>query len=81
MNPHSLNMKSEIDRRKTFNYWRVPYKDLNQLAAASFSLQTESMWFVVRFVEWKAGIGLKEMMHLRTISAGVHLAGLLMGCL
>jgi len=32
------------------------------------------MWFVVRFVEWKSSIGLKEMMHLSTIRVGVHLA-------
>jgi len=38
------------------------------------------MWFVVRFVELKSGIGLKEMVHLKTISVGVHLASWLRGC-
>jgi len=33
------------------------------------------MWFVVRFVQWKLDIGLKEMIRLSTISVGVHLAG------
>jgi len=41
-----------------------------------FSLQTGVMWFVVSFVEWKSWIRLKEMMHLRIISVGVHLARL-----
>ena len=29
-------LKSEVDRRKTFKYWRVPFMDVNQLAAAGF---------------------------------------------
>jgi len=49
--------------------------DVNQLASAGFFSQTGVMRFLVRFVEWKLGIGLKVMMHLRTISVGVHLAG------
>ena len=32
----NLNFKSEVDRRKTFQYWRVPFMDVNQLAAAGF---------------------------------------------
>jgi hypothetical protein len=36
MNRHPLNLKSEVDRRKTFKYWRVPYMDVKKLAAAGF---------------------------------------------
>ena len=35
-NLQNLNLKSEVDRRKTFKYWRVPFMDVNQLAAAGF---------------------------------------------
>jgi len=80
MNLQPLNLKSEVHRRKTFKYWRVPFMGINQLAAAGFFSQTGVMWFVVRFVEWKSGSG-KEMMHLRTISVAVHFAHLLRGCL
>ena len=31
-----LNLKSEVDRRKTFKYWRVSFMDVNQLAVAGF---------------------------------------------
>jgi hypothetical protein len=37
MNQQPLNLKSGVDRRKTFKYWRVPFIDVNQLAAADFS--------------------------------------------
>jgi hypothetical protein len=53
INLQPINLKSEVDRRKTLKYWRVPFMDVNQLAAAGFSSQTGVMWFVVRFVEWK----------------------------
>ena len=79
-NLQPLNLKTEVHRRKTFKYWRVPFMDVKQLAAAGFFFTNRVMWFV-RFVEWKSGIGLKEMMHLRTISVGVHLERLLRGCL
>jgi hypothetical protein len=36
MNLQPLNLKSEVDRRKTFKYWHVPFMDVNQLAAAAF---------------------------------------------
>jgi len=29
-------LKSEVDRRKTFKYWRVPFIDVNQPAADGF---------------------------------------------
>jgi len=35
-NLQNLNLKSEDDRRKIFKYWRVPFMDINQLAAAGF---------------------------------------------
>jgi hypothetical protein len=34
--PTAFKLKSEVDRRKTFKYWRVPFMDVNQLAAAGF---------------------------------------------
>jgi len=35
-NLQNLNFKSEVDRRKTFKCWRVPFMDVNQLAAVGF---------------------------------------------
>jgi hypothetical protein len=35
-NLQSLNLNSEVDRRKTFKYWRVTFMDVNELAAAGF---------------------------------------------
>jgi len=32
----SLKLKSYVDRRKTFKHWRVPFMDVNQLAAERF---------------------------------------------
>jgi hypothetical protein len=43
MNLQPLNLKSEVDRRKTFKYWRLPFMDVNQLAAAGFFSQTGVM--------------------------------------
>jgi hypothetical protein len=55
--------------------------DVNKFAAAGFFFT--ALGDVVRcaFCQVESDIGLKEMMHLRSISAGVYLAGLLMGCL
>jgi len=36
MNLHPLNLKREVDRRKTFKDWHVPFMDVNQLVAAGF---------------------------------------------
>jgi len=36
MNLQPLNLKSEVDRRKTFKYWHVPFMDVNQLVDAWF---------------------------------------------
>ena len=35
-NLQNLNLKREVDRRKTFKYWRLSFMDVNQLAAAGF---------------------------------------------
>jgi hypothetical protein len=55
--------------------------DLNKLASAVSVFTTIGHVVPCAFCEVEVNIGLKEVMHLRTISAGVHLAGLLMGCL
>jgi hypothetical protein len=55
--------------------------DVNKLAAAGFFFTTLGDVVFVRFVKWKSDIVLKETMHLRSTSAGAHLAGLLMECL
>jgi len=36
INLHHLRLKSEIDRRKRFESWRVPFMHVNQPAAAGF---------------------------------------------
>ena len=36
MNLQPLNLKSEVFRSESFKYWRVPFMDVNQLAAARF---------------------------------------------
>jgi len=36
MNLQPLNLKSEVDRRKTFKHWHVTFVDVNQLVAAGF---------------------------------------------
>ena len=36
INLKHLNLKSEVDRRKKYETWRVPFMDANQLAAAGF---------------------------------------------
>jgi hypothetical protein len=36
INLQPLNLKSEVDRRKIFKYWCLPFMDVNQLAAAVF---------------------------------------------
>ena len=56
-NLQNLRLKRKFDRRRTFKYWRVPFMDVNQLAAAGFSSQTGVMRFVVRFVKWKSDSG------------------------
>ena len=54
--PHSsgnlnhLNMKSEADHRKTYEIWRVPFMDTNQLAATGFYFTSWSD--VVRCAFW-----------------------------
>jgi hypothetical protein len=41
-NLQNLNLKSKIDRRKTFKYSRVPFMDINQLTAAGFFFTNRS---------------------------------------
>jgi len=36
INIHHLNLKSEADRRKTYETWIVPFMEENQLATAGF---------------------------------------------
>jgi len=42
INPKHLNLKSEVDRRKTYETWCVPFMDANQLAAAGFYFTNQS---------------------------------------
>jgi len=42
VNLKHLNLKSEIDRRKTNETWCVPFMDANQLAAAGFYFTNQS---------------------------------------
>jgi hypothetical protein len=35
-NLKDLNMKSEANRRKTYETWQVPFMDINRLAAVGF---------------------------------------------
>jgi hypothetical protein len=76
-----LNLKSEVHRRKIFQYWRMLFLDVNQLAAAGFFFTNRRDMVCCAFCGVKSGIGLKEIMHLRIISVGVHLASFLGGCL
>jgi hypothetical protein len=48
-------MKSEVDRRKTFKNWRVPYMDVNKLAAAGFFFTAKGV--VVRCAFCRVEIG------------------------
>jgi hypothetical protein len=57
---HPLNIKSEVDRRKTFKNWRVPYMDVNKLAAAGFFYTTigdvvRRAFFQVQVGHWIEG--------------------------
>jgi len=42
INLKPLNLKSEADRRKTYETWRLPFMDANQLAAAGFYFTNQS---------------------------------------
>ena len=54
INLNHLNLKSEVDRRKTYENRRVPFMDANQLAAAGFYFTNQSyiVGYVFFFVEW-----------------------------
>jgi len=42
INLKHVNLKSEVDRRKSYETWRVPFMDANQLAAAGFYFTNQS---------------------------------------
>jgi len=42
INLKHLNLKSEADRRKIYETWRVPFMDVNQLSAAGFYFTNQS---------------------------------------
>jgi len=42
INLQHLNLKTEADRRKTYETWRVPFMDANQLADAGFYSTNQS---------------------------------------
>jgi hypothetical protein len=48
-------LKSEVDRRKTFKYWPVPFMDVNQLAAAGFSFTNRGDVVRCAFCELEVG--------------------------
>jgi len=57
-NLQNLIFKSEVARRKTFKYWRVPFMDVNQLAAAGFFFTSQGYvvrcaFYVVVAGQWK----------------------------
>jgi len=56
----NLNFKSEVDRRKTFQYWRVPFMDVNQLAAAGFFFTNRGDVVHCAFCEVEVGQWLRD---------------------
>jgi hypothetical protein len=56
-NLQNLNLKSEVDRRKTFKYWRVPIMDVNQLEAVGFFFTNRGDVVRLCFVKWKSTSG------------------------
>jgi len=42
INLQHLNFKTETNRRKTYETWRIPFMDGNQLAAAGFYFTNQS---------------------------------------
>jgi len=80
-NLQNLNLESEVDGRKRFKYWRVPFMHVNQLAAAGFFFTNRGDMVCcelcgVQVGQWEEGDDA-----LRTISVGVRLTHLLWGCL
>jgi len=60
INRKHLKLKSEADRRKTYETWSVPFMDANQLAAAGFYFTNLSdvvrcVFCGVRVCHWSAG--------------------------
>jgi len=54
-NLQNLNLKSEVDRRKTFKYWHVPFMNVNQLAAAGFFFTNKGDVVCCAFCEVEVG--------------------------
>ena len=55
INLKHLNLKSEVDRRKTYETCSVPFMDANQLAAVGFYFTNQSD--IVRYVFCGVEIG------------------------
>jgi len=81
INLHPLYLKSEVDRRKTFEPWRGLFMDVNQLADAGFFFTNWGDVVRCAFCGVEVGHWVEGVDNLRTIRVGVHLAGLLRGCL
>jgi len=67
-NLQNLNLKSEVDRRKTFKYWRVPFMDVNQMAAAGFFFTNRGDVFRCTFCgvqvgQWEGDNAFKDHQH------------------
>jgi len=82
-NLQNLNLKSEVDGRKTFKYWRVPFMGVNQLAAVGFFFTNRGgvvrcAFCGVQVGQWKEGDGaFKE--HLRWSPSCAFVEGLFVG--
>jgi len=60
INLKHLNLKSEVRNRKTYETWRLPIMDANQLAAAGFYFTNLSdvvrcFFCVVKIYHWSEG--------------------------
>ena len=60
INLKQLNLINEVDRRKIYEAWRVPYMDANQLAAAGFYFTNQSDIVRCVFCGVEIGFGRRE---------------------
>jgi hypothetical protein len=74
-NLQHLNLKSEADRRKTFEGLSVPFMDKNRLAAAVFYYTSRGDIVRCAFCGVEVGCGGKGTLQFPTINGGVHLVG------
>jgi hypothetical protein len=51
----NFKLENEVDCRKTFKYWRVPFMDVNQLAAAEFFFTNRGDLVRCAFCEMEVG--------------------------